>query len=253
MTRAMLDKELHELETQMLRLGTLVENALAEALEALEAGNEEKASAVIVGDTPIDDLHTLIEEHAFRVLILQQPLGGRDLRYLTSLLPLTIDLERIGDDAEGIAQYTIRWLSFRHSAEQTTQDESIPASGKESDQSPEAAVLKNVLDLGQLVRGTLSDTMKAFTTRDAQAARNLWAQDVLTDRRAARVRRDLMELLEGNQAVTALQHDPHIVQRATYLLWIVYKLERIADHCTNICERITFITEGDTEMYPVSA
>jgi phosphate transport system protein len=252
MTRALLDKELHELETQMVQLGTLVENALVQALEALKAGNEKEAGTVIVGDTPIDDLHSLIEEHAFRVLILQQPLAGRDLRYLTSLLPVTIDLERIGDDAEGIAEYTIRWLSFHHRDEETTKDESTPT-GKESGQSPEAAVLRHVLELGQQVRSTLSVTMKAFATRDVSAARNIWAQDVLIDRSAARIRRNLMELLEGMQALTALQRDPHAVQRATYLLWIVYKLERIADHCTNICERITFIMEGDTEMFSTSA
>jgi hypothetical protein len=57
----------------------LVENALAKALEALEAGNEEEGRAVIVGDTPVDDLHMLIEEQTFRVLILQPPLGGRDV------------------------------------------------------------------------------------------------------------------------------------------------------------------------------
>jgi phosphate transport system protein len=252
MTRTVLEKELHELETQMVQLGTLVENALTQALEALKGGNEKEAGEVIVGDTPIDDLHRLIEEHAFRVLILQQPLAGRDLRYLTSLLPVTIDLERIGDDAEGIAQYTIRWLSYRHREEQATKDESTVA-GKESTQSQEAAVLQNVLDLGQQVKAILSDTMKAFTVHDATAARNLWAQDVLIDRSAARIRRHLMELLEGMQALTALQRDPHVVQRATYLLWIVYKLERIADHCTNICERITFIMEGDTEMFPAPA
>ena len=57
-----------------------------------------------------------------------------------------------------------------------------------------------------------------------------------------------MTLLEGAHVLPALLNDPHIVQRATYLLWIAHKLERMADHCTNICERIVFIVEGESSM-----
>ncbi len=57
-----------------------------------------------------------------------------------------------------------------------------------------------------------------------------------------------MAMLEGARAIPALQNDARILQRATYLLWIAHKLERMADHCTNICERIVFIVEGETSM-----
>jgi phosphate transport system protein len=86
---------------------------LAQALEALEMGDQDKAGAVIVSDTAIDDLHLVIEEQTFRTLTLQQPLAGRDLRYLTSLVPMTIELERIGDEAVAIAQNVLRMIPFR--------------------------------------------------------------------------------------------------------------------------------------------
>jgi phosphate transport system protein len=54
--------------------------------------------------------------------------------------------------------------------------------------------------------------------------------------------------MEGARAIPALQTDSRILQRATYLLWIAHKLERVADHCTNVCERIVFIVEGETSI-----
>ena len=59
-----------------------------------------------------------------------------------------------------------------------------------------------------------------------------------------------MLILEGAQAIPVLEHDPHMVQRATCLLWIAHELERAADHCTNICERIVFIVQGETDIEP---
>src|SRR5215831_18650854 len=113
MTRARLDKELHDLDAQAMRLGSLVDTALTEALEAVETGDQDKAGMVVVSDAPIDDLHLAIEEHTFRVMSLQQPLARRDLRYLTALVPMAIDLERIGDEAESIAQLVLRMLPLR--------------------------------------------------------------------------------------------------------------------------------------------
>jgi phosphate transport system protein len=52
------------------------------------------------------------------------------------------------------------------------------------------------------------------------------------------------------RAIAALQGDPHVVQRATCLLWIAHELERAAVHCTNVCERVVFIVQGDTDMFP---
>ena len=256
MTRATLDKEMHDLDAQMMRLGSLVDTALAQALEAIETGNQDKAGMVVVSDAPIDDLHLAIEEHTFRVLSPQQPLAGRDLRYLMALVPMAIDLERIGDEAESMAQHVLRMLPLRPGGipqagtpvqQEQGQWRLTEAEGM-NDQLPEASLLRGIHALGREVRSLLQWTMKAFATRNAEAARTLWEQDKVVDKESYAVRRDVMAILEGAYHTSALQSDPHLMQRATYLLWIAYQLERAADHCTNLCERIVFIVQGETDM-----
>jgi len=145
----------------MIQLGSLVDTALAQALEALETGDQDKAGAVAVSDTPIDDLHAAIEDHTFRVLCLQQPLAGRHLRYLTALVPMAIDLERIGDEAESIAQHTLHMLPFRSAGvpqagtyEQQEEADLASAAGM-NDQSTEAVIMQGILELGREVRSLL--------------------------------------------------------------------------------------------------
>src|SRR6266568_2483374 len=103
-------------------------------------------------------------------------------------------------------------------------------------------------DQDREARSLLQRTMKAFADRDAEAARGLWEEDKMVNQQSYVVRRDVMAMLEDAHAIPALQHDSHLVQRATYLLWISYQLGRVADHCSNICERIVFIVEGETDM-----
>jgi phosphate transport system protein len=248
MTRGVLDKELQELDTQIVRLGSLVDEALGLALEALESGDLAKAGMVIEGDTIIDSLRAAIEEHAIRLLTLQQPLGGRDLRLLTSTLSIAGDLERTGDGAAGIAQIILRMSPLRSNASQVEIEVSTPVSANEDGQITEASILSNMLELGREARRVLQGTMEAFANRDAKAARYIWEEDDVVDVRYHLVRHDLMAMLEGARAIPALQNDARILQRATYLLWIAHKLERIADHCTNVCERILFIVEGESSM-----
>src|SRR5437763_6606166 len=100
MTRKILDKELEELDGQIIQLGSLVDDALEKALQALETGDLAQAGRVIEGDVLIDSLRVAVEEHSIRLLTLQQPLVGRDLSYLTSALSIAGDLDRIGDCAE---------------------------------------------------------------------------------------------------------------------------------------------------------
>ncbi len=256
MTRTLLDKELHDLDAQLTRLGSLVDTALTQALEALETGDQEKAGIVVVSDAPIDDLHLAIEEHTFRVLSLQQPLAGRDLRYLTALVPMAIDLERIGDEAESMAQHVLRMLPLRPvgipqagtPVQQEQGESNLTEAGGMNVQLPEASILQGILALGREVRSLLQWTMRAFATRNAEAARTLWEQDKVVDKDSYTVRRDVMAILEGAHPTPPLQSDPHLMQRATYLLWIAHQLERAADHCSNLCERIVFIVQGETDM-----
>lgn len=246
MRRVLLDKALEELDAQVIQLGSLVEYALARALEALEARDQDMAGEVVAADTTIDDLHLAIEEHALRSLVLQQPLGGRDLRYLTATPPIAIDLERIGDEAEEIAQDVLRMMPLYASPlHRTAAEDNLT-----SDQFTEASIMLEMLDVGKQVRLLLERTMKAFADREAGMARLIWDEEKVMERRHFYVHRDLMTMLESSFAMPALEHDPSMVQRMTYLLWIAHTLKRVADHCSNICERVVFIVEGETEMHP---
>ncbi len=248
MTRALLDKELQELDIQIIRLCSLVDEALGLALEALETDDLAKAGMVIEADAIIDSLRAAIEEHTIRLLTLQQPLGGRDLRLLASTLSIAGDLERTGDGAAGIAQIILRMAPLRSNVSQIELGVSPTELAGKDGQITEASILNGMLELGREARRVLQGTMVAFANRDAKAARYIWEEDDVVDVRYHLVRHDLMAMLEGARAIPALQSDSRILQRATYLLWIAHKLERIADHCTNVCERIVFIVEGETSM-----
>lgn len=251
MARTLLDRELQQLDEQIIQLGRLVDDALGKALEALETGDLAKSGLVIEADATIDSLRAAVEEHTIRLLTLQQPLGGRDLRFLTSALSIAGDLERTGDGAAGIAQIILRMTPLRSNG-YTTSSIKIPDAsvGEVNDgvEITEASILRGILDLGHEARKVLQGTMEAFAKRDVKAARYIWEEDDVVDVRYHLVRHDLMTLLAGARAIPALQSDALILQRATYLLWIAHKLERVADHSGNICERIVFIVEGETSI-----
>jgi phosphate transport system protein len=251
MARTLLDRELQELDEQIIQLGRLVDDALGKALEALETGDLAKSGLVIEADAIIDSLRAAVEEHTIRLLTLQQPLGGRDLRFLTSALSIAGDLERTGDGAAGIAQIILRMTPLRSNGTSTSSIKIPDASVGEVNHGieiTEASILRGILDLGHEARKVLQGTMEAFANRDVKAARYIWEEDDVVDVRYHLVRHDLMTLLAGARAIPALQSDALILQRATYLLWIAHKLERVADHSGNICERIVFIVEGETSI-----
>ena len=253
MARTILDKELQDLSDQIMKLGSLVDDALGKALEALETDDLAKSGMVIEADALVDSQRAAIEEHTIRLLTLQQPLGGRDLRFLTSALSIAGDLERAGDGAAGIAQIILRMSPLRASSSNGASNEGkVNAQGAAPDagEITEASVMRGMLDLGKEARRVLQGTMDAFARHDAAAARYIWEEDDVVDVRYHLVRHDLMTMLEGGRAIPALQSDSRVLQRATYLLWIAHKLERVGDHATNICERVLFIVEGETRMHP---
>jgi phosphate transport system protein len=249
MARTLLDKELQELDAQIQRLGALVDDALGMALEALRTGDLAKAGMVIEADTIIDSLRTTVEEHTIRLLTLQQPLGGRDLRYLTSTLSIASDLERMGDGAEGIAQILLRMAPLRGTASSQVEISETSPSGM-TERITEASVTQGLLDLGKEASRLLQGTMKAFADRNVNAARYIWEEDDVVDVRYHLVRHDLMAMMSGAHAIPVLQNDSLYLQRATYLLWIAHKLERVGDHCGNICERLVFTIEGEVALNP---
>lgn len=250
MPRTVLDRELQELHTQLLQLGSLVEKALTEALTSLETSDFTTFRMVVEADASIDSLRTSIEEHVIRLLMLQQPLGGRDLRYLTSSLSIAGSLERIGDGAAGIAEINLRMPQREAPPEfdNVTEDALEAGDGiskrEEAQETEEATIIKHLLDLGTEAQRVLSETLKAFSNNDAEAAKNIQEEDELVDRRYETVQHELMHILATAHAIPALQHDTSFLQRVAYLLWIAHKLERIADHATKVCKKLIYIVEG---------
>jgi phosphate transport system protein len=246
MTRSILDKELEELDKQIQQLGSLVEGALSRVLTSLDTGDLALASMVIESDVMIDSLRTAIEERTIHLLTIQQPLDGRDLRHLTSALSIAGDLERMGDGAEGIARIMLRMVPLYKSS--TTQVTVHTSTSSDKAEITESSVRQSLIELGREALRVLQGTMKAFTEGDAKAARYIWEEDDVVDVRYHLVRHDLMAMMAGAHAIPALQHDSFALQRVTYLFWIAHKLERVGDHCGNICKRIVFILEGETAI-----
>jgi phosphate transport system protein len=244
------DTHLHEVRTKIIRQGTLVETALEQALQALQSSDQTLCRLVVASDTRIDDMCSEVERLAFQSLALQQRLAGGDLRFLSSAPSIARDLERIGDNAEGIAKLLLRMAPLRHaSMSQARVDSSVLTEGERRSTSDrmltEASIVSGIVALGQDAHRLLQEALHAFEQSDVPAARAIWQEDDVVDVRYHMVLNDVMKMLTDIHAIPALQQDTHILQRMTYWLWIAHNLERIGDHCTNICERISFLLEGD--------
>jgi phosphate transport system protein len=253
MARTILDAQLHKICTETIKLGTLVVTALDLALQALQSKDLALYSQVIESDNAIDTLRFEVERLAFRSLTLQQPLGGRDLRFLSSIPAIVADLERIGDNAAGITKLLLLMAPLQ--VPSTNRVQSRPADGDQKsllgDNITEDSIVSKLLGLGQEACRVLRGTMYAFGQSDARAAREIWREDDVVDVCYHLARHDLMTMLTSVHAIPALQQDSFILQRMTYWLWIAHKLERVGDHCTNICERTVFFLEGVTVIQPI--
>jgi phosphate transport system protein len=249
MARSMLDAQLQEINDQMLHLGQLVEQGLENVLLACERGDVTRCQAVIAADERVDRLRNDIHKYAMRLITLQQPLGARDLRFLTAVFSIVSDLERMGDCATGIARLQLQILplySQEKWREQEIQQEAAPSDATARLAVSEETARTSVHQLGYRARIFLQTTMQAFADRDTAAARATIEEDDALDVRYRVVRYDMMSMLVGLRAVASLQQDIYSLQRITYMIWIAHKLERIGDHCVNICERVIYIVEGSS-------
>jgi phosphate transport system protein len=255
MARTILDTQLHEISTGTIRLGTLVVTALDLALQALQSRDQALCSQLIESDRTIDDLRFEVEQLTFRVLTLQQPLAGHDLRFLSSIPSIIADLERIGDNAAGIAKLLLLMTPLRALGSDQVHIGPPPVADGDQKKLPnhaitEDSIVSKLLDLGQEACLLLRETMHAFEQSDAHAARKIWQEDDVVDVYYHLARYDLMTMLTSIHAIPALKQDSLILQRMMYWLWIAHKLERVGDHCTNICERIVFFLEGVMTIQP---
>ncbi len=209
--RGTLDRELARLRDELLRLGSLVDNAIERALRALQTRDLTLARQVIQDDQAINDLRYKIEEDCLTLIATQQP-TAIDLRTTVAILNIIIDLERMADHAAGIAQIVIRMGS--------------------------EPLLKPLIDIprmAQIDREMLRRSLDAFIAHDPDLAREVAQRDDEVDHLYNQIFRELLIFMI---------EDPKTITRATYLLWIAHNLERIGDRVTNISERVIFMTTG---------
>jgi len=214
MTRAAYVESLEGLQEGILSLGSMVEKAIGRAVEALRTQDIVLAQKVIDGDGAINDARWQLEENAILLIATQQPMAG-DLRRITAVMHLAMELERMADHAEGIAVLTLR-----------TANEPL---------------LKPLLDIprmADIARELLLESLEAFVDNDPERARQIARRDDEVDRLYEQVYRELL---------TFMISDPSTITRATHLLWVAHNLERIADRVTNVCERVVFVATGHIE------
>jgi phosphate transport system protein len=230
MTRLDFDRRLSELLDELMNLGNMVERSVVKAIDALKNRDLETARTVVREDDQIDRKRFRLEEQCIYLMATQQPLAT-DLRTLITVLHVSVELERIGDYAEGIAKISLTM----------------------GDEPP----LKPLIDIPRManrsidmMHQSLADLMRAVKMEEPEeeeaikaSARQVCDDDDEVDALYEQVYRELL--------VFMLQ-DPSTIQRATYLLWVAHNLERIADRATNIAERVIFLITGELVEVNVS-
>ena len=212
MTRETLERKIKELQSQLIELGGLVEQATVSAVDSLKNRDMEAAKEIYRGDKHINELRFDIENQCMVVMASQQPMAT-DLRILASMLEIATELERMGDYAKGIALINIRM--------------------------GEEPLLKPLVDLPRMAKLTsdmLHRALQTFINADEAEARNIHKEDDTIDDLYNKIYHELM---------TFMISDPKMIDRANYLLWAAHNLERMADRVTNICERTIFVATGE--------
>jgi len=211
MPRETFDRELQRLEDELLVLGSMVESAIAESVEALKRRDFEASQRIIAADKDINAKRFAIESDVLVLIATQQPMAS-DLRALAAILDLASELERMGDYAKGIARINLMI--------------------------GEEPLMKPLIDIPRMADracSMLRRALDAFARRDVDLARAIPAEDDEIDALYNQVYREL---------VTYILADPKHIEQANYLLWAAHNLERFADRVTNICERVIFTVTG---------
>jgi phosphate transport system protein len=206
-----LEVELRALREKLLLMGGAVEFQLEDVLKALTERDSELAHQVVEFDLSVNKLDVDIDETCLRLLALHQPRGG-DLRFITTAMKISAELERISDLAENIAERAI-----------------------ELNREPQ---LKPYIDIPRMAEWTtrmVKECLDAFMNRDAELARKVCRADDYVD--------DLTEQL-FRELVSFMLEDPETVARAIRLTFIGKYYERIADHATNVGELVVYMVEG---------
>ena len=204
-------EELEELQSKLLEMGGLVEASIHNSVYALVERNEQKAKEVMWAEALINQKEIEIDELATRLLALFQPMA-RDLRFITAVIKMNSDLERMGDLAVNITE---RGLSLM----------------KEAPLRP----LIDIPRLSALAESMVHRALDAFARRDADMARDVLLGDDEVDHLRDAVYQELLAFMQEERTT---------INRAIDLMFIAQHLERIADHATNIAEDVLFLVKG---------
>lgn len=210
-TRGTLQRGLEQVRSDILHMGSLVENAIERSVQALKNRDADLAQQVIDQDAAINRLRYTIEEECLELIATQQPAAG-DLRMVMAAMHIAVELERMADHAEGNAEITKR--IYRE---------------------PLLKPLIDIPSMSRIAREMIRAALDAFVARDAQAAAKVTQRDDEIDGLYQQVFRELL---------TYMIEDPRTITRATHLLWAAHNVERIGDRVTNVCERVVFMATG---------
>jgi phosphate transport system protein len=220
MPRESFERALQAELDQVLLLGSMSAMAIQQSVEALQRHDHATAKKIIEADLRINEKRYHIEQECITLIATQQPMA-RDVRFLTAILEIITELERIGDYAKGISKINL-----------LLQDE--------IEDPPIYYDLHRMADLGL---GMLHRALDAFVSLDVAVARAIPVEDDQVDRLYNHV---YMQLIQ------AMMTDKTTISRASHLMWAAHNLERMADRVTNICERIVYAGTGEMKELDVT-
>lgn len=217
-TRRAYEQELRALNQDILMMGSMVEEAVHLAIEALARQDVDLAKKIIENDRRVDDLELAIEERCLKLLALQQPLAG-DLRMIATAIWVITDLERMGDHAVNISEIVVRIGN-----------------------QPLIKPLIDIPRMAEIAEGMIKGCLDAFVARDPELARKTCRTDDQVDKIYEELFDELMGFIVNSP-------DTRTSTQAANLLFVARFLERVADHATNIGERVIYMVTGLRESY----
>jgi len=207
---AIFDEELRLLREKVLKLGSLVETAIHDSVKSLVERDSELARKVIERDHKINALDVEIDEECIRMIALRQP-KARDLRFITTAMKITTDLERMGDLAENVAERAI-----------------------ELNEEPQLKPYIDIPRMAEIAEGMVRDSLDAFVKCSSVPFEVIKRDDEV----------DNLNAQVFNELLFYMIQDPNTVSRAIKISYVSKYLERIADHATNIAEMVIYMCEG---------
>lgn len=208
------DRQLEELNNELIRMGSLIEQAIEMAVSALMSQDIEKAQKAIRFDVEIDQQEKSIEALCMKLLLMQQPVA-KDLRQISAALKMITDMERIGDHAADISEMTILM------------------SGTDYEKKP--IDLGIVKEMAKEVTEMLVKSVDAYVSRDLELARLVIGMDDIVDDLFVRFKQQLIRKINQNVEDG---------EQAADLLMVSKYFERIGDHATNIAEWVIYSITG---------